>query len=94
MAKPSKLLHGLTWAVDLPDEPIPGQPLVEIAGNSRVLVEHHMGVTEYGENHIRVKVKFGSVCVCGSKLELARMIKGQLVITGCIECVKLDRRQA
>ena len=91
MAKPSKLFHELTWAADLPDEPIPGQPLVEIASNSRVLVEHHMGVTEYGESHIRVKVKFGYVCVCGSKLELARMIKGQLVITGTIECVKLDR---
>ena len=35
-------------AADLPDEPIPGQPLVEIAGERRVLIERHSGVTEYG----------------------------------------------
>lgn len=77
---------------DLPGEPIPGQPLVELCGTERVLVEHHKGVTEYGETMIRVKVKFGSICVTGSGLELKHMTKEQLVIGGCVECVRLERR--
>ena len=89
--KSDSLVHKLAFAADLPDEPIPGRPLVEIVDHSRVLIENHMGVTEYGENLIRVKVKFGSICVCGCNLELSRMTKGQLIISGHIEAVQLCR---
>lgn len=73
------------------DEPYPGLPLVEIAGDSRVLIEQHSGVTEYSMEKIRIKVKFGQICVCGSNLVLTRMIKGQLIVTGKIDSVHLDR---
>lgn len=91
MGRSGKLLGRLAWATDLPDEPIPGRPLVEIIDNCRVLIENHSGVNEYGPSLIRIKVKFGSICVCGSKLELARMTKGQLIISGSIESVQLCR---
>lgn len=92
MEKQGSILERLTMAADLPDESIPGQPLVEISGYSRVLVENHMGVTEYGPQLIRVRVKFGDVCVCGSGLELSRMTRGQLIIRGRIESISLNRR--
>jgi sporulation protein YqfC len=76
---------------DLPDEPEPGLPLVEIIGHGRILIENHKGVTEYGKELIRVKVKNGSVCVCGKDLELARMHKGVLIISGNIENIQLCR---
>jgi sporulation protein YqfC len=85
-------MQRITSAVDLNDEPLPGVPLVEIAGDSRVLIEHHFGVTQYGRCQICVRVKYGLVVVLGTRLELARMTKQHLVITGCIECVKLERR--
>lgn len=85
-------MQRITSAADLNDEPLPGVPLVEIAGDSRVLIEHHFGVTQYGRCQICVRVKYGLVVVQGTRLELARMTKQQLVITGCIECVKLERR--
>lgn len=91
MGKPRKMMEKLTWAADLPDEPIPGRALVEIIDNCRVLIENHRGVTEYGETMIRVRVKFGSICVSGCRLELSRMTKGQLIISGCIESVVLTR---
>ena len=93
MGQSGKWANRLTSATDLQDEVIPGQPLVEIVGDFRVLVEKHMGVTEYGESVIQVKLKFGSVCVCGRNLELALMTKEQLVITGRIESVKFVRRE-
>ncbi len=85
------MIERLSSITDLPDEPIPGQPLLELYGTHRALVEHHSGVTEYGENRIRVKVKFGDICIEGTNLELKRMTKGQLVISGCIQCVQLNR---
>lgn len=91
MLQPGKMLGKLAWAADLPDEPIPGQPLVEIIENRRVLIENHLSVSEYGESLIQVKVKFGTICISGCNLELARMTKRQLIITGMIESVKLNR---
>ncbi len=77
--------------LDLPDEPMPGQPLVEIAGTDRVLIEHHGGVTEYGCQRIRVRVRYGTVCVSGNDLQMKRMTADQLVICGKILCVSLER---
>ncbi len=77
--------------LDLPGEPMPGQPVVEMVGTERVLIEHHGGVTEYGSNRIRVKVSYGAVCVSGEGLELKRMTRHQLVIGGKIDCVALER---
>lgn len=72
-------------------EAVPGQPIVEIAGERRVLIENHLGVAAYGKKEILVNVKFGAVCVCGCNLEIMRMTKEQLVICGRIDSVGLQR---
>lgn len=89
--KKEKTGNRLAFGAELADAPIPGLPLVEIAGENRVLIENHHGVTQYGRERISVKVKYGQVCVTGFALELARMTKGQLVITGRIDSVCLFR---
>lgn len=85
-------LDRLTEAADLPGENPPGQPIIELAGDKRVLIEHHKGVIQYGCEKICVKVKFGTVRICGYGLELAQMTKEQLVICGRIDSVTLCRR--
>lgn len=91
MKKAERLWQRLSLAAALPDEPIPGLPLVEIIHNCRVLIENHLGVNAYGREMIRVRVKFGSVCIAGADLELARMVRGQLIISGTIDSVTLCR---
>lgn len=86
-------MERLADRTDLPGEAFPGQPLVELYGDRRVLIEHHCGVTEYGRERIQIRMKYGSLCVCGSCLELARMTSELLVITGKIDAVNLVRRQ-
>lgn len=84
-------LERVTAAADLQGEPIPGLPLVEIAGDRRVLIEHHCGVTQYGRCRISVRVKFGAVVIVGDRLELTRMTGQQLIISGRIDYVQLER---
>ena len=90
MRKRKSIFEKIAFAADLPDEPIPRLPLVEIAGQGRVLIENHLGVVAYETNQIVVKVTFGTVSVWGRTLELARMIRGQLVISGAIRSVELN----
>ena len=81
----------LMAAADLPGESIPGVPLIEIAGDKRILIEHHNGVIQYGSQNIRLKVKYGQVCICGESLKLSQITKGQLVISGQIDSVHIIR---
>lgn len=84
-----RFVQQLTNAADLPDEPIPGLPLIEISGRNRVLIEHHAGVIDYSREQICVRVKYGQVSISGGCLELMRMTKEQVIISGKIECVRL-----
>lgn len=93
MKKKGNLFDHAVLGVDLPAEAAPMQTLIEIAGEHRVLIENHKGVTVYGCNRIHIKATYGLVCVCGGNLKLARMTKQQLVIMGRIEGVSLLRGQ-
>lgn len=85
-------LQRIADGVDLSGEPLPGTAIVEMAGECRVLIERHGGVTEYSRERICVKVCYGIVCICGCDLELALMTRELLVITGRIDSVQLQRR--
>lgn len=89
----SHWIQRIADGADLASEPLPGVPIVEVAGERRVLIERHGGVTEYSRERICVKVCYGAVCVCGESLELTRMTREQLVISGRIDCVQLQRRK-
>lgn len=82
----------LADSADLSGEPMPLQPLVELAGDRRVLIENHRGVVQYSRERICVKVRYGTVAVCGCGLELSRMTKEQLVISGRIDAITVTRR--
>ena len=87
------ILQRITERVELNGEPIPGQTVVEIGGENRVLIENYGAVREYRPQKICVRVKYGTLIVTGCELELRRMTKEQLVISGRIDGVNLQRRK-
>lgn len=88
----SNWMERLAGGMELDQEPLPGVPLVEITGERRVLIEHHRGVSRYGSGEISVRVRYGEVLIRGCGLELAKMTREQLVVSGRIDCVSLIRR--
>lgn len=93
MDRTSNWIRRMADKSGLDEEVLPMMPLVEIAGDSRVLIEGHKGVSEYSRNKICVKVKYGHISVCGCCLELSRMSREQLMISGRIDSVELCRRR-
>ena len=85
-------LQKLADSADLTGEILPGVPILEIAGDNRVLIEKHEGVLQYSKEEIGVRVNYGMVIIRGCNLELMKMTKEQLVITGQVDCVELQRR--
>lgn len=84
-----KLSNKLPLKLDLSAEILPAQSLVEIFGKERVVIENHRGIVQYNTCQICVKKQNGFITVTGKGLNIARMSKEQLVITGCIESVGL-----
>lgn len=92
MSRGEGLWNRLTESADLWEEPLPGQTIVEIAGTQRLLIENHGGVLSYSRDCIIAKVRFGCIQVCGCALQIRRMSREQLIISGRIDSVALHRR--
>jgi len=92
MRKEAGLFHRVTEGLDLAGEPMPSESIVEILGDDRILIEKHMGITQYSSGKICVKVRYGCLAICGSQLELSQMTREVLVITGRIDTVAILRR--
>lgn len=68
-----------------------GVPLIELAGDRRILVERHKGILGYDDKKVCVRLSFGKLQICGCGLKIIHMTKAQLVISGQIETVMLQR---
>ncbi len=87
--KKQHLMNKLLDHASFSEENVPLQPLVELCGEKRVLIENHGGVTEYSDNRIGVAVRFGAIVITGEKLRLHKMTKCQLVICGSVQSIQL-----
>lgn len=83
----------LTEQLDLAGETLPGETIAELAGDRRVLIEGHKGVTEYGRERVTVKVGYGLLSISGCGLELRQMSRQLLVVSGRIDCIQLRRKR-
>lgn len=89
MGKRHSLWALLEENMELHGESMPGEPVVELAGDRRVLIERHGGVTAYSHEKICVKMRYGTLSICGRGLELRHMSRETLCVWGKIHCVEL-----
>lgn len=83
------VVERVTGAVVRSDNVIMRQPLLELCGEHRVLIENHNGISQYTSDRIDIKTRFGLISVSGSGLEICRMSIEQIIITGDIDAVNL-----
>ena len=93
MEKRRKLVTGLNEGNILKSNLLHSLSIVEICDKERVLIENHRGVIRYGCNNVCVKVRYGLICINGSQLQISRMSKNKLVVTGKIYGVALEGRE-
>lgn len=84
-------LKKLVEQADFMDESVTLEPILELCGNRRILIEQHCGVLEYSAERITVKIKNGTFTVIGEGLDLCKMCSAQLLIRGRIESVQVRK---
>ena len=92
MKRSHKLLENMLEAVSLDTDLQPKIPVLELAGDRRILIENHRSVIHYTHDKIMVQMDYGHVCVTGCGLKLAKLGKEQVVITGRVDEIVLCRR--
>ncbi len=75
---------------DVPGQPALGVPRVTVTGHSRVHIENHRGLIEYGPEIIGVSAGDMTVRLRGRRLEISAMSDMELVVTGDISGVDLE----
>lgn len=60
--------------------------LTVIAG-SKILVENHRGIMEYGTERIVIGINRGKLCLSGRDFTIDAMNKNELLISGKLQCV-------
>lgn len=85
------LANKIADTVDLNAELLPNQSLIEIYGDSRVLIECHRGLLRYSNTEVVVSLKRGFSVISGANLTVAMMNKSRIVICGSIGNVELKK---
>lgn len=75
----------------LPGVVMPGNSLIEIIGDSRVLIDYHHGLLCYSNEKVIISGNKCEISVCGSGLRISSMTNDQIVICGKINCVDLHK---
>jgi sporulation protein YqfC len=91
MSKKESIWRNLLDKGGLSDECVPGQTVLELMGDSRILIENHKRIIEYESDHISVGVCYGAISVLGCNLRLRHMSKGRLMIIGTIQGIQIHR---
>lgn len=76
---------------DLPERALRGTIRVEIDGTGQVYMENHRGIIEYGPGEIAVDGGKCVVRVRGEGLALRAMTRDELLITGRLAGLELER---
>lgn len=87
-----KVRGRLPELLDLPDQTLPGIPIIEIYGDRRVLIEGRCTVVQYMQTSIIIRNSCGRVCICGQCLKMVELSKDKMIITGCIEGISISGR--
>ena len=75
---------------DLPGEIVAGMSRITVTGGSRVFIENHKGIIEYGREEIDVNGGKVIIKVCGEGLDVRSMSDSEMFITGRIFSLSFD----
>ena len=73
--------------LDLPEGFLHGQPLLTLDGDLQLMVERHLGITEYGEQQICIAARRYTIRIRGERLYLTAMDQECIRIRGHIVSV-------
>ena len=86
-----KIWGKLPELLALPDQALPGVPIIEVYGDRRVLVEGRCAVIRYDSECVQLRNSYGCVSVVGCGLQMTELTYNRMIITGTICNISISR---
>ncbi len=77
--------------LEIPKEVSTNEPKLTNMGFSKMLIENYKMILEYQDFFIRISTQIGIININGFNLKLSEMTSDDLLITGKIESIDLER---
>ena len=85
-------LAAAAMKLGLPADIAAGLPHMEVNGFQECSIDRHTGILEYNEERIVIGLNIGCLVVTGHALQIQRMHRERLTITGRITCARMPSR--
>lgn len=89
--KTNHLNEKLNHIFELPQEVVGNAPRLTIVGFEQLLIENYKGILEYEDFFIKINTHIGALNINGFNLNLKQMTEDDIMISGKIESVDLER---
>lgn len=77
--------------LDMPREIDKGNSKITILSFDEILIENYKGILEYEEFFVKIQTEIGSVNINGFSLNLEQITEDDILITGKINSIDLER---
>lgn len=81
-------IHCAAQRMDVPEGMLCGLPQLTLDGDLQLLIERHLGITEYGTNRILVASRRFTIEISGELMHLVAMDRDNIRIRGIIHGVR------
>ena len=88
MIKNKQNIFSLAEKFDLPEEIILGMPLLVVGGNRRLYVENHLGLLEYTDTSVRIRIKQGQIILTGTDFFIESILEKEMRVAGVIKAIE------
>ena len=72
----------------LPDKEYISGPFIEILGNNRISIDGCLGVFEYKDTYLKLRLQKGSLILCGNGFDIVFYEDRQITVKGKISSVE------
>ena len=79
--------------LEIPEEIYTNTPKITITGFNEIILENYKGILEYEEFYASISTYIGVVNINGYNINLEKMTKDDIKITGKIESIELERTE-
>lgn len=77
--------------LEIPKEISSEEPKIILTGFSELIIENYKGILEYQDFYIRISTYIGIININGYELDLNEMTTDDILVTGKIETIDLEK---
>lgn len=63
-------------------------PQIEMFGNKRIIIEGCLGVYEYNQNYLKLRLKYGALILCGNDFDISSFEETTITVGGKISTLE------